>query len=108
MGRKGMKMRKNRILPILALIIVVLCIVISLIGLASEREEIMPEHLPTPANTSTPIEEILSPTAMPVAQPTIASQVCCKNCIKGKACGDSCIAKDKDCPVGSGCACNGD
>ena len=32
---------------------------------------------------------------------------CCKVCRKGKACGDSCIAKSKTCTKGSGCACNG-
>lgn len=32
---------------------------------------------------------------------------CCKICRKGKACGDSCISKDKTCHKGKGCACNG-
>ena len=32
---------------------------------------------------------------------------CCKVCRKGKACGDSCIAKSKTCTKGPGCACNG-
>lgn len=32
---------------------------------------------------------------------------CCKVCTKGKACGDSCIARDKICHKGAGCACNG-
>lgn len=32
---------------------------------------------------------------------------CCKVCSKGKACGDSCIARDKACHKGAGCACNG-
>lgn len=32
---------------------------------------------------------------------------CCKVCTTGKACGDSCISRDKTCQVGSGCACNG-
>lgn len=31
---------------------------------------------------------------------------CCKICSKSKACGDSCIAQDKTCNVGAGCACN--
>ncbi|HEY0940325.1 MAG TPA: hypothetical protein VGE08_09535 [Steroidobacter sp.] len=30
---------------------------------------------------------------------------CCKVCTKGKPCGDTCIAQDKICHVGSGCAC---
>lgn len=32
---------------------------------------------------------------------------CCKVCTTGKACGDSCIAANLTCNVGSGCACNG-
>ena len=31
---------------------------------------------------------------------------CCKICRKGKACGDSCIAANKSCHKGKGCACN--
>lgn len=30
---------------------------------------------------------------------------CCKVCTKGKPCGDTCIAQDKVCHVGPGCAC---
>ena len=32
---------------------------------------------------------------------------CCKVCKKGKACGNSCIAKSKTCHKGRGCACDG-
>lgn len=32
---------------------------------------------------------------------------CCKVCTTGKACGNSCIAKNKNCTKGAGCACNG-
>lgn len=32
---------------------------------------------------------------------------CCKVCSVGKACGDSCIARDKICHKGKGCACDG-
>lgn len=34
-------------------------------------------------------------------------QSCCKICRKGKACGDTCISRNKTCHVGLGCACNG-
>jgi hypothetical protein len=30
---------------------------------------------------------------------------CCKRCKKGKPCGDTCIARNKTCHVGRGCAC---
>jgi len=32
---------------------------------------------------------------------------CCKVCSKGKACGDSCIARDRICHLPPGCACDG-
>lgn len=37
----------------------------------------------------------------------VGAKGCCKICSKGKACGNSCIARDKTCHKGSGCACNG-
>lgn len=36
-----------------------------------------------------------------------AQRTCCKVCKKGKACGDSCIAREKQCHQGPGCACDG-
>jgi hypothetical protein len=36
----------------------------------------------------------------------LAPRECCKVCKKGKACGDSCISRDKDCHKPPGCACN--
>lgn len=32
---------------------------------------------------------------------------CCKVCRTGKACGDTCIARDQTCNTPAGCACNG-
>jgi len=43
----------------------------------------------------------LSDTALPQAQ------YCCKVCTVGKACGDSCISRDKECHRPPGCACDG-
>jgi hypothetical protein len=39
--------------------------------------------------------------------PTGPGSDCCKVCKEGKACGDSCIARDRTCNEGPGCACNG-
>jgi len=36
-----------------------------------------------------------------------SSGKCCKVCTTGKACGDTCIAKDATCKTPGGCACNG-
>ena len=38
--------------------------------------------------------------------PTSSSK-CCKVCTTGKACGDTCIAKNLTCHTAGGCACNG-
>lgn len=46
--------------------------------------------------------------AAPAGTPLCAqSAACCKICRKGKACGDSCIAAEKTCHKGKGCACDG-
>jgi hypothetical protein len=44
-----------------------------------------------------------------LTQPTaaVAQQACCKICSRGKACGNTCIAREKICHVGPGCACDG-
>lgn len=54
-----------------------------------------------------------SATAIPLSIPECgigyqadAQRSCCKVCKKGKACGDSCIARDKQCQKPTGCACN--
>lgn len=54
----------------------------------------------TPSPTITPL-----PTSAPTSTPP--SSACCKICINGKACGDTCIRKDYTCHKGPGCACNG-
>lgn len=35
----------------------------------------------------------------------VIKAACCKRCSKGKACGNSCISKDKQCHQPPGCAC---
>lgn len=53
------------------------------------------------------LSRLISPDKL--EQPTF-SQVqvaaCCKTCRKGKACGNSCIARWKTCRKGPGCACD--
>ena len=50
------------------------------------------------AGTTTRADEP-APSCIPAAQ-------CCKVCDKGKACGNSCIARAYTCHKGRGCACN--
>lgn len=48
-------------------------------------------------------------TLNPCLSPAAATPgyACCKICTKGKACGNSCIARWKTCHKRKGCACNG-
>lgn len=46
-------------------------------------------------------------TLVPASGEVCLAAGCCKTCSKGKACGDSCIARDKPCAKPKGCACNG-
>jgi hypothetical protein len=39
--------------------------------------------------------------------PTGPGTSCCRVCKEGKACGDSCIARNRTCTKAAGCACNG-
>lgn len=42
-----------------------------------------------------------------IAFASSGNYACCKVCKAGKACGDSCISRDKECHKGKGCACDG-
>jgi len=45
--------------------------------------------------------------ASPLCAANAEGAGCCKTCKKGKACGDTCIAKNASCSKPKGCACNG-
>lgn len=52
-----------------------------------------------------PTEQVApAPTSIPEPSP---SQGCCKICLKGKACGNSCISRSYTCHQPPGCACDG-
>ena len=57
----------------------------------------------TASCASAPTPDPSSPTLMAAND----DQECCKVCHKGKACGNSCIARDKQCHQPAGCACDG-
>ena len=42
----------------------------------------------------------------PCGGAAVAQAGCCQRCSAGKACGDSCISRDKTCHKGKGCACD--
>jgi hypothetical protein len=56
---------------------------------------------------SSPSSEFLQTLGIGKPVATVTQQQCCKICRQGKACGDTCISRDKVCHVGPGCACDG-
>ena len=58
------------------------------------------------AQHATPQLERVEPTLVQSVEPQ-RSEECCKICRKGKACGDTCVSRDKDCHQPPGCACDG-
>ncbi len=52
-------------------------------------------------------DDSLVPPPVQASEPEPAPVPCCRTCHKGKACGDSCIAKSSRCTKAPGCACDG-
>jgi hypothetical protein len=59
------------------------------------------------ANQFTPSDQFLESLGIQPSAALVAQSECCKICRAGKACGDTCISRDKICHVGPGCACDG-
>lgn len=78
-------------------------------------EPTAPKLVPTPATPKAAPKQqapvapaVPRPAPAPVTKPAPTPvKSCCKVCSKGKACGDSCISRDKTCHKGVGCACDG-
>jgi hypothetical protein len=64
-------------------------------------------HWTIPASTAPASSELLRSLGVSPRPAHSVAQACCKVCRKGKACGDTCISRDKECHVPSGCACDG-
>ena len=67
---------------------------------------IAPIALADPPRDPAPALESIDPSLVQSAVPE-QSKKCCKICHKGKACGDTCIARSKTCTQPPGCACDG-
>lgn len=59
------------------------------------------------STTPHPDSHRLRPLGLEPSRSAPAALACCKVCTIGKACGDTCISRDKTCHVGQGCACDG-
>lgn len=86
----------RRLLPVLAL-----CL--ALPAFANEPVEAFPGGL-TDEDVLTAHQRLLD---MAGPGEILMHASCCKVCSKGKACGDSCISRDRQCTKGGGCACDG-
>lgn len=56
---------------------------------------------------SAPSDQTRSAGCQAIENGLVLQQACCRICSKGKACGNSCIARDKNCHQPPGCACDG-
>lgn len=63
------------------------------------------------SRTESSIEWRSTPVAAPPHQesppPFAPSRACCRTCRAGKACGNTCIARERVCHAAPGCACDG-
>ncbi|MFV8754527.1 GmrSD restriction endonuclease domain-containing protein [Nannocystaceae bacterium ST9] len=62
---------------------------------------------PAAEKTSRPAKSITPSTSEPSIDTPRKPGECCKVCKKGKACGDTCVARDSTCTATPGCACDG-
>jgi hypothetical protein len=91
----------------------VLIVLLALLSLTSAARSDTPPS-PTAGNHATLFNQahsgnqlLRSRTTAGFAHPTPVALSCCKVCTVGKACGNTCISRDKTCHVGAGCACDG-
>jgi hypothetical protein len=64
------------------------------------------------ASSSAAVERVAAAIGIPApaierSRPAPLLAACCRVCTAGKACGNSCIARDKECHQPPGCACDG-
>jgi len=77
-------------------------------GLASATDVTPPPSFDIPSSeVGTRSPEFLNSLGIEEPDVYVAQQGCCKICTRGKACGNTCISRDKVCHVGRGCACDG-
>jgi hypothetical protein len=87
-----------------ALAILVTLLSLTLSASAQTAPDLAATPFPAPpANAH--LLQVFGVSGSPLAPPT--AQACCKVCTVGKACGNTCISRDKTCHVGAGCACDG-
>ena len=90
-------------------------ILIALLALLSLTNAAYSDTPPSPTadnhaalfNPAHPDNRLRSRAIASSAHPAPVALSCCKVCSVGKACGNTCISRNKTCHVGPGCACDG-
>lgn len=70
-----------------------------------EPVELVQVEEPAPTKPSHARSAKSRPAAVEVPIPVVVERECCRYCDVGKPCGNTCIAQNKTCRVGRGCAC---
>lgn len=67
--------------------------------------ELVEVEEPAPTKPSHARSAKSRPAAVEAPPPVVVERECCRYCDVGKPCGNTCIARNKTCRVGRGCAC---
>ena len=61
-----------------------------------------------PGGSDVPAEPARAPSEADAGGSCVPREQCCKVCVKGKACGNTCIKAEYQCHKAAGCACDAD
>ena len=76
-------------------------------GIDGDPLQAAAEHIRLHGNEAPEAQQLCRSDGLEVSSEGALAATCCKVCRKGKACGDSCIARAKTCHQPVGCACDG-
>jgi hypothetical protein len=93
-----------RILTTLAAAMLLMAVAAQHTAIATESVDTAPPAI-LALHSAAPGARFLASLGLEVRPET--SRACCKICTVGKACGDTCIAREKICHQPPGCACDG-
>ena len=93
--------RKRVVAGVLGLALVALCVAPEWAGASEARADAAVQDAPA-------VAAVGGAAAADAGRSCIPSEQCCKVCVKGKACGNTCIKAEYQCHRGRGCACDAD